>query len=254
MDVPIRLHTFVLLVFGSLPLCAQVCNGLPSGPGDISKYSDKPVTTVFQMSVKSGGPVFRITVRPLLYSYQREPVQAADIEIASCQDGKHIQVLQIKAWQPINFGATFVAQDINFDGYNDFSVLSEYAAKYGSRSYWVYDPRSESFTESALTRELSENCLGREWHGGCWKADAINFDSSKREINVHYLIGVGECGSPVDRYRVQGDRLVVVHKEILEMNPEKCTITVSDLTRSRMRVTAVHRFDSMGQPARARDR
>jgi hypothetical protein len=240
----------VLLVLGSVPLWADVCEGLPSGPGDMSKYLDRPMTSVFRMSVKSGGPVFRITVRPLLYSYRNESVHAGDIEIARCQDGKRIQTLQIQAWQPINFGATFVAQDINFDSYNDISVLSEFAAKYGSRFYWVYDPRSESFTENALTRQLSENCLGRDWHGGCWKADTIEFNSSKREIKVHYLIGVGECGSPVDRYRVQNGRLVVVHKEVLEMNTQKCTITVSDLTGDKLRVT-VHTFDNKGQPLRS---
>jgi hypothetical protein len=68
------------------------------------------------MSVKFGRPEFRITVHPLLYSYKNEPVHAGDIEIARCQDGKQIQTLQIQAWQPINFGATFIAEDINFDG------------------------------------------------------------------------------------------------------------------------------------------
>lgn len=252
MNLAIRLPIFVPVVFGTVPLWAQVCNGLPSGPGDMSKFLDKPVTRVFRMSVKSGGPEFRITVHPLLYSFQNDPVHAGDIEIARCQDGKQIQTLQIQAWQPINFGATFVAEDINFDGYNDLSVLCEFAAKFSSRSYWVYDPRSESFIENELTHELSENCLGREWHRGCWKANAIEFDSSKREIKAHYLVGVGECGSPMDRYRLQGDRLVVVHKEVLDMNPEKCTITVSDLIGNSMRVMAVHRFDGKGQPLRSR--
>jgi hypothetical protein len=251
MDLTIRLHLFVVLVFGIVPLRAQVCDGLPSGPGDISKFLDKPVTAVFRMSVKSGGPEFRITVHPLLYSQKNEPVHAGDIEIARCQDGKQIQRLEIRASQSINFGATFVTEDINFDGYNDFSVLSEYAAKYRSRSYWVYDPRSKSFTENVLASELNENCLGREWHGGCWKANTIEFDSINREIKVHYLIGVGKCGSPVDRYRIRDGRLVVAHKEALDMNPNACTITISDLKDSRMRVTAVHRFDGKGQPLRS---
>jgi hypothetical protein len=70
---------------------------------------------------------------------------AGDIEVAHCQDGKPLQVLRVTADQPINFGATFHAEDINFDGYLDFSVLTEFAAKWGSRSYWVYDPASGLF-------------------------------------------------------------------------------------------------------------
>jgi hypothetical protein len=45
--------------------------------------------------------------------------------------------------------------------------------------------------------------------------------------------------------------LVVVHKEVLEMNPKECTLTVSDLNANSMRVTAVHRFDSKGQPLKS---
>jgi hypothetical protein len=237
-----------LLVFGSLPLWAQVCTGLPDGPGDTSKFLDKPVTRAYRISVTPGGPAFRVTVYPLLDHNENRPVHAGNIEIARCQDGRRIQILPIQATQPINFAATFVAQDINFDGYTDFSVLSEFAAKYGSRSYWIYDPRSESFVVNGFTRELSENCMGNEWHGGCWKANTIDFDPGRREVSLHYLIGVGQCGGPVDRYRIQDGQLIVVHKEVLERSPEKCTITVSDRTGSTMRVTAVHRFDGNGSP------
>jgi hypothetical protein len=239
-------HVPALLFFGGLPLSAQVCNGLPGGPGDSSKFLDKPVTKAYRISVTPGGPAFRVTVHPLLDHNENRPVHAGNIEIARCQDGRQVQILSIQASQPINFAATFVAQDINFDGYADFSVLSEFAAKYGSRSYWIYDPRSESFVENGFTRELSENCMGSEWHGGCWKANTIDFDPGRREVSVHYLIGVGQCGGPVDRYRIQDGRLIVVHKEVLERSPEKCTITVSDRTGSTMRVTTVHRFDGKG--------
>jgi hypothetical protein len=55
------------------------------------------------------------------------------IEVARSQDGKQLQLLPIMAWQPIDFGASFHADDINFDGYLDFSVLTELPDKSGSR-------------------------------------------------------------------------------------------------------------------------
>ena len=199
-------------------------------------------------------PSIRITVRPLLYEFRQDPTHAGDIEIARCLDGKHVQTLDIEAWQPINFGATFVARDINFDGFKDIAVLAEFAAKFGSLSYWVYDPGSGTFIQNELTRELSENCLGRDWHGACWKSDSIDFDAAKREITVHYLIGVGQCGSPVDRYRIENGRLRVVHKAVVEMNPESCTVTIWDLVGNEMRVTTVQRFDGNGELLRPRRR
>jgi hypothetical protein len=89
----------------------------------------------------------------------------------------------------------------------------------------VYDPVSGLFVQNELTRELGENCLGAEWHSGCWKADSIDFDHKKHEISAHYFVGVGECGSTTDRYRVENNRLIVVHEEILDMKPNGCTLT-----------------------------
>src|SRR5580693_6180308 len=155
-------------------LWADVCNGLPSSPPKGAELfgSNEPLS--FKLSVKSGGTAFRITVRPIWQiKADREIVdetRAGEFEVARCQDGKQLQVLPIAADQPISFGATFHAEDINFDGYLDFSVLTEFSAKSGSRSYWVYDPASGLFVENDLTRELSENCLGAAWHRGCWQA------------------------------------------------------------------------------------
>ena len=152
------------------------------------------------------------------------------------------------AWQPLNFGASFEAKDINFDGFLDFSLLTDYAAKWSSRSYWVYDPVSERFVQNELTRELEENCLGAQWHGGCWKVSSIDFHPEKREISTSYLMGVGECGLGGDRYRVENDHLVVLHQEILDMRPNGCTLTISDLAGGKVRVTKVRRFNAQGQP------
>ena len=246
-----RQYLFTLALCGTLAYGADVCSGLPTHPPAGGDYTATPKPSAFQISVKPGGPSFRITIRPLLLKWQEgsvTPVHAGDIEVAGCQDGKQLQVLSIMAWQPINFGSTFKAEDINFDGYLDFRVLTEFAGKWGSESYWVYDAAGGRFVENELTRKLGENCLGAEWRDTCWKANGIDFDSKKHEIVVHYLAGVGECGSPVDRYRVVDNRLVVVHKEVLDMNINGCTMTVSDRAGGSMRRTQVRRYDAQGKP------
>ena len=239
-----------ITMFGTLAFGTDQCSGLATGPPAQSDFTATPKPHIFQTSVKAGGPSFRITVRPLLLKWvegANEIVHAGDIEVAQCSDGKPLQVLAIRGWQPINFGATFEAVDINFDGYLDFGVLSEFAAKYRSKSYWVFDPASGLFVENEFTRTLSENCLGTAWHGGCWKANWIDFDPKKHEIRVRYFIGLGECGPPVDRYRVENNRLINVHREVLDMDSNGCTITISDLGSDTMRLTTVRRFDAMGR-------
>lgn len=135
---------FVLALCRIPALCADVCRGLPTdAPKGAEFWTDSganPPPLSFRISVKHGGPAFRITVRSRLRELSDNPVVAGDIEVARCQDGKRLQLLPVMADQPLNFGASFQAEDINFDGYLDFSVLTEFAASFGSRSYWVYDP------------------------------------------------------------------------------------------------------------------
>src|SRR5579863_1587891 len=175
----------VLALCGMPALRADVCSGLPTGDPKALNFwgaaETLPPPASFQLSVKQGGPAFRITVRPIWQlsagRVLSDDDHAGEIEVARCEDGMQLQVLPIlAAGQSIDFGASFHADDINFDGYLDFSVLTEFAGKFKSRSYWVYDPGSGLFVENELTRELSENCLGPDWHGGCWKAANIDFD------------------------------------------------------------------------------
>ena len=122
---------FMLALCGMPALWADVCDGLPAGPPKDSKLfgSNEPLS--FKLSVKSGGTAFRITVRPLWQIKADHEIidetRAGEIEVARCQDGKQLQVLPIAADQPISFGSTFHADDINFDGYLDFSVVTEFS-------------------------------------------------------------------------------------------------------------------------------
>ncbi len=208
-----RQRLLILALCGMPALWADVCGGLPTGfpnwaaAGPDPKDDLHPVS--FQLSVKQSGPAFRITVRS--YGVDGDqPIHGGDIEVARCQDGKRLQSLPILSDQPLNFGASFHAEDINFDGYLDFSVLTEFAARWGSRSYWVYDPASGLFVENELTRGLGR--LG---------VSNIDFDRKKHEVSMTGEV-CAMCGCPnmtrdqggnnVDRYRVVNNRLILVHK------------------------------------------
>jgi len=140
-------------------MCVTVSRPAPPRGAKRARYlSNIPLS--FKLSPESGGTAFRITVRPLwrLDESSRivgDDTQVGDIEVARCQDGKRLQVLPILADQPIIFGSTFHAEDLNFDGYLDFSVVTESSGANGDvRSYWVYDPGTGIFIQNEFTHEL----------------------------------------------------------------------------------------------------
>ena len=244
-----RQRLLILALCGMPTLWADVCDGLPtdSPQGADLFRSNKPQS--FKLSVNSGGLAFRITVGAFFNELADRPIHEGDIEVARCQDGKRLQLLPILSDQPLNFGASFHAEDINFDGYLDFSVQTEFAAGWGSRSYWVYDPASGLFVENELTRGLGR--LG---------VSNIDFDPKKHEISTTGEV-CAMCGCPamtsdqggnVDRYRVVNNRLILIHKQegaqIASRVFQFCTVTVWDLVGGTMRVTSVRRFDINGKP------
>ncbi len=250
---------FMLALCAMPALWADVCDGLPASPPKQSGFfseSNEPLS--FKLSVKSGGPAFRITVRPLWQiqgGISRDPIdetRAGEIEVARCQDGKPLQVLPIAADQPISFGSTFHADDLNFDGYLDFSVLTEFSGTGGDvRSYWVYDPRSGIFVQNEFTHELRCGSVAirpyevkvtskygkdqptttppsgirdtaSEIGETCWGAHDIDFDPEKREIGRRYFGGaMGGCPNTGEgkgeRYRVVNNRLILIHTQEFEV-------------------------------------
>jgi hypothetical protein len=254
-----------MLALSVMPaLWADVCDGLPSSPAKGAELfgSNEPLS--FKLSVKSGGPAFRITVHPVWqFDAGRvifDETHAGDIEVARCQDGRLLQVLPIAADQPISFGSTFQADDINFDGYLDFSVVTEFAGTSGDiRSYWVYDPGTGVFIQNEFTHELrcGSVAITSKYGGACMVAAFIDFDPQKHEIGRKYFDGaMGGCPNTDqgkgERYRVVNNRLVLIQTQDFELMEQDgfCAVTVSDLVNGTMRVTEVRRFDAHGQPVK----
>ena len=232
---------FALACSGALALGANVCGGLPTRPAEGSNLFGTPGASSFRLSVQRGGPAFRITIRHQLLRYSDTAVPAGDIEVDACQDGKTLQRLAIVANQPIDFGATFDASDVNFDGYLDFSVLAAFGGKWGSHAWWVYDPAAGKFVQNELTRELAE-----------LRTNGYHIDTEKHEIAVEFLLA--GCPSLVTRYRVEDNRLIKIHEETGKQVIERgsvprpvpagvpCTVTFSDLAGGTLRVTKVRHF------------
>jgi hypothetical protein len=238
----------LLTVLGISLLRADVCAGLPAEAPKALVYwpdaaGDKPAPFSFRVPVKPGGQAFLITVRSVPFSqWETNGGPMGEIEIARCQDGKQVQLLPITTayYQAINFGRSFHVEDVNFDGYRDFSVLAEYAASSGDRRfYWVYDPGSQRFVQNELTHDMGE------WWG------FVKFDPPKHEITHQYFGAMMGCPNTgegrEERYRVNDNRLLLVHKQDFDNEFDKlCSVTESDLIDGAMRVTKVRRYDPKG--------
>jgi hypothetical protein len=239
---------FSIGVFAISLMRADVCESLTSGPSNGLTYwamlgvSDpSPPPLSYRLAVKSDGPAFRLT-----FTVLHEEPHAGNIDVMRCQDGTRVQVLPVMGSR-INFGLSFHADDINFDGYLDFSVLTDIAGTSGrKRLYWVYDPSSGKFVQNDLTRELSRDFLG-----------SIDYDASKREITKVFFGAGNACPGTGDskkqRFRVENNRPILVQKQEIEIHQvdldhQFCTATVSEFVNGAMRVTRVHRFDGRGNP------
>jgi hypothetical protein len=239
---------FMLALCGMPMLWADVCDGLPAEVtprGRFNTFELPPVTgsnepQSFKLSVTSGGTAFRITVRPLSRLTENHiPIpdtHAGDIEVARCQDGEPLQVLPITAVQPIVFGSTFHEEDLNFDGYLDFSVVTESSVFGGDvRSYWVYDQGSGIFVQNEFMHVLCCGSAEVASKSGrtsliaetpntsvitCRGAAFIDFDPEKHEIDRRYFGGAtGGCPNTGEgeRYRVGNNRLILIHRQEFEV-------------------------------------
>jgi hypothetical protein len=245
-------HRLWLVVLCATPaLWADVCSGLPGGPRDGWNYFpdnrvEGQTAAVFRLQPKRGGPAFRITVTTLATSFgDANPVPAGGIEVARCQDGKRLQQFPLTAWQLINFGLSFSADDINFDGYLDLSVLTEFAAGWKARVYWVYDPALQRFVKNELTHALEDDLKGH----------IVDIDSTRHLISAGLSVAVNACaGGEPDVYTVKDNRLILVHTvEIKSYANGRCTKKVLDIAGATLRVTSETRVDSQGNPVGPND-
>jgi hypothetical protein len=104
----------------------------------------------------------------------------------------------------------------------------------------VYDPDSQLFVQNELTHELAD------WRG------FIDVEPTKHEITRRYFGATMGCPNTgegrEERYRVNNNRLLLVHKQDFEPEAQPCTVTESELIGETMRITKVRRFDVQGRP------
>src|SRR5262245_65789955 len=67
-------------------------------------------------------------------------------------------------------------EDVNFDGYQDISVVDEVAGKWGSDQYRLFDPTTGRFVKSVLANELT-----------ALRHNELVFDSTTKQIHTSHF-------------------------------------------------------------------
>ncbi|HRJ53092.1 MAG TPA: hypothetical protein PLE99_10005 [Candidatus Thiothrix moscowensis] len=128
---------------------------------------------------------------------------------------------------PEQIACTLRFDDVNFDGYRDIAVVIAFGAKWSQSNYWVYDRKSDRYVTTAVTKALGE-----------LTPTEIHFDNTTKTIKTRYL--VINDGVSYELFRIKGNRLVLMEKEILhvEADPEKSTATLYRRIHDKMRVVS----------------
>jgi hypothetical protein len=194
---------------------------LSSGPTEsrIDSQQRSFATNAFVRSlrVSSNLPPYRFVLKPDTSSDEGNPSSDAiigQVEIFRGNSQVLWQRLMVPGIHSSWLTNSFHSVDVDIDGFPDIAVLYEVAAKWGSHSFWLFEPASGRFVTNALTAALRE-----VRHNG------LTFDPAKKELRASQFIGI--CLNSFEVYRIEHGRLVLQESEMHEpRDPGRCLVTI----------------------------
>jgi hypothetical protein len=153
-----------------------------------------------------------------------------NIEISEGVSSRPQQVINVKTWSEASWLInSFMAEDVNFDGYLDILVADDFGAKWESHKIWLFEKRSGKFIANNLTKEL-----------GALRTNKLNFHPESKTIHAHYLnLDAGRIG---EVYRIAGGHLVLVQVDERQRDRTGAWVVVTkEVRRGKMVVTKVTR-------------
>jgi hypothetical protein len=171
---------------------------------ELAKYQQAPDCCREDVSVvveiHTGLPMYRfhLLADPSAPARSDAPRRIGRIEVSTQQSPEVLQTIEVESFaEPDTLVRYFEATDVNFDGYTDIRVLKDFGAKWGSYSYYLFDPEAGRFVTNALTKEL-----------GTIGANECKFDPATKTIRVGYLLmGEGVVG---EVYAIRDGHVVLV--------------------------------------------
>jgi hypothetical protein len=150
------------------------------------------------------------------------------IEISREPSSPPQQVINVKTWSDASWLInSFMAEDVNFDGYTDILVADDFGTRWESHKVWLFEKRSGKFITNSLTEELRK-----------LRTNKLDFDPQSKTIHAHYLnLDVGRIG---EVYRIAGGHLVLVQVDERQRDKARGWVVVTkEVRKGRMVVTKV---------------
>jgi hypothetical protein len=182
---------------------------------------------------------FLITINEKLPSYRFHLIPDANVDVR--EKGRHHigrieiskgsarsihQIIEVQSYADVSWlTKSFIAEDINFDGYLDIAVLDDHGAKWGSFNYWLFDKRTDRFIVNSLAKELRRLRFNEK-----------RLDEKAKEIVVSNLIA--GCAEDKRVYRVAREHLILMRAEEHEAREGSCKVTTKKRTHGRMKVVS----------------
>jgi hypothetical protein len=146
------------------------------------------------------------------------------IEISRGSARSILQTIEVQSYADASWlTQSFRAEDINFDGYLDISVLDDHGAKWGSFNYWLFDERTGHFIVNSLARELRR-----------LKFNEKRIDQEAKEIRISNLIA--GCADDKRAYRVVRGHLILMRAEEHEAREGSCRETTKKRIKGKLKV------------------
>jgi hypothetical protein len=202
---------------------AQQASSDPA-PGAVSQDERQTVATsslVRLVEVSPELPPYRFVLKPDAWTNKRHPAPDEHIGQMIVFKGTSPvmeQFIEVAAVDPSWLTNSFHSIDINLDGFQDIQVVYEVAGKWGSHSYWLFDPDSGRFVTNALTADLR-----------ALRHNGLTLNPETKEIRTSHFIGV--CQKSFKIHRIENGRLVLLESELhFPEAPGRCLVE----TRRRM--------------------
>ena len=176
-----------------------------------------PVTNsvIRSIQVSPKLPLFRFILKPDIWPRNDHfwtSERIGRIEVFNGNSKALRQSIDVPGTHPSWLTNSFDSMDINMDGYQDIGVLYEVGGKWGSHSYWLFEPKSGRFITNALTADLR-----KLEHNG------LTLNPRKREIRTSYFIGI--CLKSFKIHRIEKGRLALIESEMHSpIEPGRCLV------------------------------
>lgn len=204
---PLRLASLIGLVWalGASAQAQQTITGKLPGPSALEgapTIATNNLVRLIEVSPKL--PPYRFVLKPDAWSDKPHPAPDEHIGQMSVFKGASDvveQLIEVVGIDPSWLTNSFDAIDINMDGFQDVRVLYQVGGKWGSHSYWLFDPDSGRFVTNALTADLRT-----------LEHNGLTLNPQSQELRTSHFIGM--CLKSYTIYRIENGRLVLMESEI----------------------------------------